>query len=311
VNRSLRRCAFTLVELLVMIAIIAVLIGLLLAAVQKVRETANRMSCSNHLKQLALAAHQAHDVYGNLPPLFGSYGQGYGSLFFHLLPFDEQQNVYQEGYDPLTRLYDPGWISDGKGGWISVKGIIKPPTWPGATLIKVYRCPSDPSLGNALDWYNGDSSYAGNFQVFGKAATNAWQGAARIPASFPDGTSNTILFAEKYARCDGPASVDSGELGGTWWARGFDGMDLLMPVFARAWGPGSTGIGPASKFLVQPRPFTGSEANCIAALACTPHSVLEIAIADGSVRSLAPGIDPKLWWGRCTPNGNEVIGSDW
>jgi prepilin-type N-terminal cleavage/methylation domain-containing protein len=308
---SFRCRAFTLVELLVVIAIIAVLIGLLLAAVQRVREAANRMSCSNNLKQVALAAHQAHDVYGALPPAFGSYGQGYGSLFFHLLPFVEQQNVYHEGYDPIARLYDPGWIADGKGGWISVKGIVKPPTWPGATLLKVDRCPSDPSLGNALDWYNGDASYAGNFQVFGMPARNDWQGAARMPTSFPDGTSNTILFAEKYARCNGPESTDSGRRGGTWWARGFDGMDLLMPVFARSWGPGSIGAGPASKFLVQPRPFTGPEANCIAALASTPHSVLNIALADGSVRNLNPEIDPKLWWALCTPNGNEVIGSDW
>jgi Protein of unknown function (DUF1559) len=217
-----------------------------------------------------LAAHLAQDLYGKLPPQFGSYAQGYGSLFFHLLPMVEQNNVYLEGYDPMVRLYDPGWMPDGKGGWMSVKGIVKPPSWPGATAIKVYRCPSDPSLGNALDWFNGDSSYAGNFQVFGKPAGNDWQGAAGIPASFPDGTSNTILFAEKYARCDGPTSVDSGPLGGTWWARGFDGLDLLSPVFARSWGPRSIGIGPASKFLVQPWPFTGAEAKCTAALASTP-----------------------------------------
>ena len=97
---SLRR-GFTLIELLVVIAIIAVLIGLLVPAVQKVREAANRIKCGNNLHQLGLAAHQYHDVHQHLPP-----GAGYtplaesgvwGHSFFHLLPYLEQDNLYRRG----------------------------------------------------------------------------------------------------------------------------------------------------------------------------------------------------------------------
>src|SRR5262249_14861524 len=90
------RRGFTLIELLVVIAIIAILIGLLVPAVQKVREAAARVQCENNLKQLGLAVHNCHDVYKRFPPQSGTFAGAYfAPLFFHLLPFIEQGNVWK------------------------------------------------------------------------------------------------------------------------------------------------------------------------------------------------------------------------
>src|ERR1700760_2751732 len=94
-----RTTGFTLIELLVVIAIIAVLIGLLLPAVQKVREAAQRAQCQNNLKQLGLASMNFHDVNQRFPGLEGvSTGTGGGgtSAFSPLFPYLEQQALYQQ-----------------------------------------------------------------------------------------------------------------------------------------------------------------------------------------------------------------------
>ncbi|MGL4553594.1 MAG: DUF1559 domain-containing protein, partial [Gemmataceae bacterium] len=173
-----RRRAFTLIELLVVIAIIAILIGLLLPAVQKVREAAARMQCSNNLKQLGLAAHNCNDSQGRLPPQAATFGGAYyGPLFFHLLPYIEQDNVFKTA-NWLDTAGAVGGAGPATATTVNV-GVIWPTwssvnignrTWLRQTRVKTYQCPSDSTLGNGLDWTPGDSSYAGNFLVFGGVA---------------------------------------------------------------------------------------------------------------------------------------------
>jgi prepilin-type N-terminal cleavage/methylation domain-containing protein/prepilin-type processing-associated H-X9-DG protein len=152
------RRGFTLIELLVVIAIIALLMALLLPAIQKVREAANKMKCGNNLKQFGIACHMYNDDYNRLPP--GGYfrrvnkfdpwsfdwGQDQGSWLMYLLPYMEQ--------DALWREYKVYLVPDGEAGWYSIQQVSN---W-NRPSPQYMRCPSD-------DWDHGTnatSNYAGS-----------------------------------------------------------------------------------------------------------------------------------------------------
>ena len=123
-----RRHGFTLIELLVVIAIIAILIGLLVPAVQKVRDAAARMSCTNNLKQMGLALHNYHDTFKHFPNARDPYPLAF-SPHAHLLPFLEQPNV--------LNLID---FTGAKGATTTYKGVNAAAA---STVVPIFLCPSD------------------------------------------------------------------------------------------------------------------------------------------------------------------------
>jgi prepilin-type N-terminal cleavage/methylation domain-containing protein/prepilin-type processing-associated H-X9-DG protein len=298
------RRGFTLIELLVVIAIIAVLIGLLLPAVQKVREAANRMSCSNNMKQIGLACHLYHDSYNQFPPGYvidlsiPYVGAPWG---LKLLPYLEQSNLYQ-GYNDTM----PFWVPQDQQV--------------DAVPLKIFQCPSSPNQGRQymdtwsgpaagypITWGGSTSDYMATSGVLGFYWDYVFQGnppaegdrqgvfhdnpvnkGTRI-ADIRDGTSNTIMVCEQAGMPDlyrrnaliksapfDPSDPD--QIAGSGWGDPFNGENWLV---------GSTSDG-----VNRPGPCV---INCVnrTALYSFHAGGCNVLAADGSVHFVRENVEPK------------------
>jgi prepilin-type N-terminal cleavage/methylation domain-containing protein len=276
----------TLIEVLVVIAIIGILLGLLLSAVQRVREAGLRVQSMNNLKQIALATHHFADTHQQRLPssTYETDSANYFmSLFAAILPYIEQGNVYRE-YQERTG-----------------------PMW-NRLLIRTYISPADPTADTGFA--NGVlslSSYAANAQVF--------RHNPRLPTTFRDGTSNTLAFAEHYSyKCGGENKLGiyfdwlmgqpsfHGPARPATFAEDIDGGPITggNPPVSKTWWPNTA---------FQTAPAISA---CRPELAQTPHpGGMLVALGDGSVRTLAPGMSDATYWGAVTPAGGEILGPDW
>jgi prepilin-type N-terminal cleavage/methylation domain-containing protein/prepilin-type processing-associated H-X9-DG protein len=301
-----RKSGFTLIELLVVIAIIAILIGLLLPAVQKVREAAARMSCQNNFKQWGLAMHNHNDSKGKLP--YTARTSPRQTFIPLVLPFMEQGNLVTAFSENASNFYVAPFIVQN-----TTTGTFTQP-------IKTFYCPSDRAGGiwkddsywrarcnYLVNWGNvtvGGSQPIVSVGVFGIAGPSPRQMTiGEISAA--DGTSNTLLMSEIIiAKLDANGGFDG---------RGDaynDDMNNAGSMFMTINTPNSSvpdlGWCVATGDLAMPCTNNSSSASHRAARSRHSGGVNAL-LCDGSVRFFSNGTTLATWQGMGTPSGSEVI----
>jgi len=278
---------FTLIELLVVIAIIAILIGLLLPAVQKVRAAAARAQSQNNLKQITLALHSYTDAIGHFPDVAGnSVGNIYATnVHVSLLPYIEQNNLYQ--------------LAVTNGLWAPNNPAIA-----AAQKVKVYMSPRDTTQGNGTFTEPDGYMWAVCNYLFNEAVfTNPWVSwnPRYTLLSITDGSSNTVGFGEGYATC--------GSNGHRTWAYPYWNEEWMAEFHPPSLSSGSplNWSPPASTPQMSP-----TVANCNDRdLQAMDAGGCLVSMLDGSVRTVNSSVSGTTWYAAMWPKDGMVLGSDW